>query len=140
MMTTPRSRPASTRPRRPDGVLLFLAVDGPDWAEHIPPAPGDADVTVSLSPAAAAAGHADALEDLGYRPVGTDRRTQPLAVGAGASVQLLIAFALIETYPTWYRALAERAERAYNLAHGPAAAALAPLVQLHTEPLREASG
>jgi hypothetical protein len=140
MMTTPRSRTASQRPRRRDGVLLFLTIDAPDWAEQIPPAPAGSDVTVSLSPAAAAAGHADALADLGYRPVGTDRRTQPVAAGAGASVQLLVDPGLIEASPTWYRALAERAERAFNLAHGPAAAALAPLVQLHTEPLRGASG
>jgi hypothetical protein len=110
----------------PDGALLRLTVDGDDWGEHLPPVPPGQDVTVAFSTADAEAVHAEALALLGYRVVG-----EPAATTGDAVAEVLVRQAVLEAHPTWWRALAALADRAYNLAHGPAAALLAPALAPH---------
>lgn len=115
--------------RRRDGVLARLVVtDGP-WAEGIPPVPSGFDVTVSFNHDALADEHGEALQLLGYRvvptPPGTVTDPSPVA-------DFLIGEALLEQHPTYWRAFATQATRAYNLAFGPAAALVADVVAAHT--------
>lgn len=132
-MSSPNARRASQRPRSlppPDGALLRLAVRDPDWCDHIAPVPEGHAVTVSFSRPAAAAEHAEALELLGYRLVGAREAGRAGAVVA----EFLVPRALLEAHPTWWRALAERADQVFDLSLGPVLAMLDGLLRTHREP------
>lgn len=107
-------------------VLLRLPVDGTDWAEHLPPVPRRLDVSVSFASALARRRHEGALSDLGYRVVDTADHPFP-----GEYVDVVLRGGAAETAPSWWRALAALAERAYPLALGPAAAMWAGVVAEH---------
>jgi hypothetical protein len=115
-----------------DGVLVRLTVEPGPWAEDIPPVPRGFAVTVSFGSEAVADEHRDALELLGYTVV-------DVAVPADLSIpgiaDFLVLHDLMEQHPTYWRSLAVRADRAYHLALGPAAAAVAEVVAQHL-PLR----
>lgn len=127
----------STRTRRyaPDGgVLLRVPVATGAWAETLPPAPGEHDVTVSFSCADASAEHGEALALLGYRVVGvqglsSDVPTLPLA-------DFLIPPTLPEQHPAWWKALSAHGYRVYSLALGPALAVISDVLEHHLQPLR----
>lgn len=126
-MTTRKARPAvAVAPLPPDGVLLRIAVVHGHWAERLPPVPEGDTVTVSLSSATALDEHADALELLGYRVVGV----QPAAADAGVA-HFLLAQALVEAHPTFWRTLADQSQHAYSLAHGPVRARFSALLRAH---------
>lgn len=126
-----------------DGALVRLVVTGDDWAESIPPVPRGHEVTVSFSSASSALAHADALEALGYRLVGI----QPLSCtcppgaqdcGAGhprslgiAVADFLVSQPLLEAHPSWWRAMADQADRAFNLAMGPVQRLLDSVLRTH---------
>lgn len=112
-----------------DALLLRLPVDGHDWSEHLPPAPPGEDVTVAFSSAIAMARHGELLDSLGYRCVGVVVTGRPR--GAPATCDVLVARTLAVEHAAWWRALADRAERAYDLAMGPVAVALADAVDVH---------
>lgn len=110
----------------PDGVLVRLAVHDDRWAEGIPPLPDGFDVTVSFSGEEVADLHGDALGMLGYRVV---------ALHGGrpaAEADFLVPRRLATERPTWCRALLDQADRAYDLAFGPAAAVLQDDLRAHT--------
>jgi hypothetical protein len=131
MTTRAPHRPA------PDGALLRLAVRADNWAEGVPPAPRDADVTVSFSDADTAALHGDALRLLGYRIVGVRPTNGADVLLPQPAADVLVPQAVLESYPTWWRALADQAERAYSLALGPVLASLSEVLRPHLATARD---
>jgi hypothetical protein len=127
-------------PHRPatDGALLRLTVGADNWAEGVPPAPHDADVTVSFSDADTAALHGDALRLLGYRIVGVRPTGAADVLARHPAADILIPQAMLESYPTWWRALADQADRAYSLALGPVLASLSEVLRPHLAAARTA--
>ena len=124
-MTGADIHPPTATAREPE-VLLRLRIDGGDWSEHLPPVPAGHDVSVSFTSAVSSRNHGDALAELGYRVVGV--------VGApngGEFADLVLREGTAEECPSWWRAVAALAERAYPLALGPAARACAPVVERH---------
>lgn len=113
----------------PDGALVRLAVRGDRWAEAIPPVPDAFGVSVSFSCEEAVDLHGAALALLGYRVV--PRPCGGGGAGSAAHADFLVPRALQDAHPTWWRALLGRAERAYDLAFGPVAAMLEPVVGAH---------
>ena len=111
-----------------DGIVLRMAVPNGHWAEDIPPVPGAFAVTVSFGSETLADEHRDALELLGYRVV--DGPT-PADRSMPDSAHFLVGAELMEQHPTYWRSLAEHATRAYHLALGPAAAAVADVTAAH---------
>jgi hypothetical protein len=127
------ARPARRQPPPAtlEGALLHLAVAGDGWAEDIPPVPDGFAVTVSFSSDDAAAQHAEALALLGYTDVGVTG----CALTAGVAVaDFLVPQGLLAAHPTWWRALADQADRAFSLALGPVLAALADVLEAHLAP------
>lgn len=125
----PTRNDSAAQPPLAPAVLLRLRVDGLDWSDHVPPAPRGHDVSVSFTSARSRARHAGALGDLGYRVVAvpeTDRRG-----GQDEFVDVVLRGEAAEEQPSWFRALAALAERAYPLALGPAARMWAPLISRH---------
>lgn len=109
-----------------DAVLVRVVVRGDRWAEEIPPAPEGYDVSVSFTTEEAADLHGAALTLLGYRVV-----VVPPGEPALTAADFLVTRDLAQAHPRWWRALLERAEAAYDLALGPAAALLANVVRAH---------
>ena len=111
-----------------DGLVLRMEVPRGHWAEEIPPVPGAFTVTVSFGSETMADEHRDALELLGYTvvdgPAPSDRSMPHNA-------HFLVGADLMEQHPTYWRSLAEHATRAYHLALGPAAAAVAEVTAMH---------
>lgn len=119
-------------PHEVDGVVVRLAVGPGAWAEDIPPVPAGFVVTVSFGSETVADEHRDALELLGYRVVDVP---VPADLSIPGIADFLVLQDVMEHHPTYWRSLALRAERAYHLALGPAAAAVADVVAQHL-PLR----
>jgi hypothetical protein len=125
-------RTASPPTPAPDGALVRLLVHAGPWAEGIPPVPAGADVTVSFTDLDASLVHGEALGLLGYRLVGLGSAD----ASAAPSADFLVPRALMDAHPTWWRALCEQADRAYDLAFGPVAARLAGVLRAHVPPGR----
>jgi hypothetical protein len=104
--------------------MLRLPIDDPHWGEVLPPVPTGFEVTVSFSSPALAGEHGEAVELLGYTPVGCHGGHVP-------SAMLLITQPLIEAYPKYWRHLAGRADAAYSLALGPPVRLLGDVLRLH---------
>ena len=112
-----------------DAVLTRVVVPNGPWAEDVPPVPAGFDVTVSFGSQDLADEHSDALALLGYRVI----RVPPAsAVPLPPVADFLVSLGLIEEHPTYWRSLAGRGARAYDLRMGPAAAAVADVVAAHT--------
>ena len=109
-------------------MLLRMIVDEGHWAESLPPVPDGSTVTVSFAARACADEHGDALELLGYRIV--DVASLP-DLPISRAVDFLVTEEVVERHPTYWRSLAQQAARAYHLALGPAAAAVAEIVAAH---------
>ncbi len=116
----------------PDGALVRLVVSADAWAEGIPPVPEGFDITVSFSDVDTEALHGDALALLGYRVVGV----QPHGTAGLAVADFLIPQRVLESHPTWWRALADQADRAFSLALGPVVASLTEVLRAHVQPVR----
>lgn len=127
--------PLRTVTRPPDGALLRLTIDSSRWAESLPPPPLEMVVTVSFASPAALHEHGEALELLGYRVVGVaeqpDLPGPPLPESPAGVADFLVVQPMIEAHPTWWRALADHADRIYNLALGPVSAMLWPVLVTH---------
>lgn len=126
MGSTLRGEPAGAGMVR--GALVRIAVSDGWWAEDLPPVPAGHVVTVSLSDPAVEQEHADALALLGYTVVAGPPRGS--AADAGRA-DFLVEQSLLETYPTYWRSLADRAERAYSLSLGPVRRLLAEVLAAH---------
>ena len=111
-----------------DGLVLRMAVPRGHWAEEIPPVPGAFTVTVSFGCEDRADEHRDALELLGYTVV---EGPAPADRSMPDNAHFLVGAELMEQHPTYWRSLAEHATRAYHLALGPAAAAVAEVTAMH---------
>ena len=111
-----------------DGALVRLPITGDRWAEDLPPVPRGFDVTMSFSTEDAAAVHGDAVGLLGYRVVGVHEAR----AGDGPCADVLVPQALIAQRPRWWRALNARADRAFGLAFGPVAQAIADVLRVHS--------
>ena len=114
-------------------MVVRLAVESGPWAEDIPPVPAGCAVTVSFGSEAAADEHREALELLGYAVVDVP---VPADLSIPGIADFLVLADLMEQHPTYWRSLALRADRAYHLALGPAAAAVAEVVARHLPLLR----
>ncbi len=117
----------SLRPQVLDGALVRVPVQGEAWAEQVPPPPADAEVSVTFTEPEAALVHSDALRLLGYRVAGV----QPHHLSDGPAADFLIPLRVIQAHPRWWRALADQAERAFNLSAGPVLADLAEVLRVH---------
>lgn len=138
---TSRTRPETTDREAgrgplslPEGALLGVGVEA-SWTDDIPPVPAGRTVTVSVSSARVADRDGPALRALGYRVVGVG--ADPAADRTGAAL-FLVRQDVAAAHPTWWRALADRAERVHNLAHGPVAAVFAAALRRHVEALADA--
>lgn len=109
-------------------MLLRLPVDGTDWSDHLPPAPADHDVSASCSDRSTWARLRPGLVALGYRAV--DEPADPTPTGE-IVVDLVLRDGLVEARPTWWRAVAALADRAYPLLLGPAARRWSVLLAAH---------
>ena len=119
-------------------MLLRMIVGEGHWAEALPPVPEGSTVTVSFAARACADEHGDALELLGYRLVDVEALPD---LPISRAVDFLVTEEVVEKHPTYWRSLAQQAARAYHLALGPAAAAVAEIVAAHAPLLqREAGG
>lgn len=132
---TPRDENVTSRT---PAVLLRLRIDGTDWAEHVPPVPQDHDVSVSFASGRSRARHSRSLGELGYRIVEINHAVDVAGGGSaggggndGEFVDMVLRIGAVEKHPSWWRALAALAERAYPLALGPAARMWSPLVAQH---------
>lgn len=117
----------------PDGALVRRAVGGDRWAEAIPPVPAGFDVSVSFSCEESADLHGEALALLGYRvvPEPVPYAAPSAGGGAGPHADFLVPRRLLRAHPVWWRALLDPADCAYDLAFGPVAAVLQPVVSAH---------
>lgn len=115
-------------PRLPDGAMLRLVVGAGHWAEDIPPVPAGHRVTVSFSSEGAAGEHADALSLLGYDIVGVQPLSMPIEVGVA---DFLLDQRLLEAHPTYWRSLADQADKAFSLALGPVLSLLGDVLRAH---------
>lgn len=112
----------------PDGTLLVrVAVSDRGWARTLPVVPGGRTLTVTVGQADLAPVPADDLVASGYRIVGVASDHRPL----GRLVDVCVPPDLREDHPTWWRSLAERAERIFDPRLGPVARVLAAELALH---------
>lgn len=118
-------------------ALLRLPVDGVDWCDHLPPAPAGHDVSVSCEDDAVWQRLRPRMRQLGYRVV-----DDPAARGGAgeAVVDVLVRDGCAEDRPTWWRAVAALADRAYPLQLGPAARSWEDLVERHSRGAASARG
>ena len=130
-----RTHTAVAPQRDVDGVLVRVTVGEGHWAEDIPPVPAGATVTVSFGSPALADEHGEALALLGYDVV---EAPLPPDLSIAGVADFLVTTAVMERHPTYWRSLAERATRAYHLALGPAATAVADVVGVHAARLTRA--
>lgn len=121
----PREPDTATEPL--DGALVRLPLSGDRWAEDLPPVPDGFDVSASFSSADDADVHGEALARLGYRVVGVCRTRD----GGEPCADVLVPGALIAARPRFWRALRDRADRAFGLGFGPVAVLLADVLAAH---------
>lgn len=111
-------------------VLVRVFAHGPLWHRTLPPVPGDAPVTVTVSDRRLVADEDDAPPDRGgYRVTGVVSVLRP--EGSGDVVDLLVTPELREQHPDWWAELAERASRIFDLRFGPVRKLLGPALRLH---------
>lgn len=115
-----------------DGAVL-LRVPAPDrsWARRLPVAPRGVTLTVTV-------GHGDLLpvpvDDLiaaGYRIAGVAAIDRPV----GLSVDIMVPERCRLAHPDWFARLVARAERVFDLRHGPVLRVLAAEIELHLRAL-----
>lgn len=113
----------------PGAVLVRVRADSPAWISRVPPVPGGAVVTVSVSdPPLREVPSADLLR-CGYRIVGV--HPWRAATDGHRTVDLLVTASLIQDQPAWWRQLLTVAERAFDLRLGPVQRVLGQELALH---------
>lgn len=108
------------------GALVRLQIDSERWAEQIPPVPEGHGVTVAFPTEDLAAEHAEAVELLGYAVVGAhEDSSRP------QTADFLVAEALIEEHPAWWRALSALSDQVFVLHLGPVQRLLRDALRVH---------
>lgn len=112
----------------PDGTLLVrVAATDRGWARTLPRVPDGRTLTVTVGQADLAPVPADDLVASGYRIVGVAAAHRPL----GRLVDVCVPPDLREEHPSWWSALAARAERIFDPRMGPVARVLAAELAMH---------
>jgi hypothetical protein len=113
------------------------------WTDDLPPVPRGHEVTVSLSSPRVLRRDGDALRRLGYTIAGICP-SPPSAETRPGLADFLVRQETIEAHRTWWRTLADRAERTYSLSLGPVLVALADVLAVHlgdrVQPERDGAG
>ena len=111
-----------------DGALL-VRVPAADrtWAASLPPVPGRWTLTVTVGHASLLPVPVDDLVGAGYRLAGV----APQHASIGLIVDILVPAALRERHPAWWRSLVTRADRVFDLRHGPVLHVLGSEIALH---------
>jgi hypothetical protein len=121
------------------GALARVPVTGGEDGAPLPAAPSGELVTVSLSPEAADALDSTGLTKQGYWVVGVAAEPP-----GGAVVDVCAADDTLRRNPEWWRAVAARAERVFNLAAGPVRLLLGSVLTAHATaalaPIQEDDG
>ncbi len=127
-------------PRQPptvgDGAVVRIRVAEGWWAESVPPVPDGYRVTVSLPDGTGRDEHAEALGRLGYLVVDA----APAASADPDCADFFVPQQLLEAHPTYWRSLADRADRAYSLALGPVRRLLGEVLAAHAAALAADGG
>lgn len=116
--------------RNPDAALDGVLVRRPaskDWLSSLPPVPDGADVTVSLTDAAAAIRHAAELASGGYVPVGA----AGCATADTVMADFLVPRALATSQWEWLASLLGSDGRIFEPALGPVRLVLRPVLAAH---------
>lgn len=114
-----------------DAVLVRVAVQGRGWPRLLPATPRGVMLTVTVGHPRLLPVAEDELRRAGYRVAGVTDARQPL----DRSIDVLVPTSLHETEPIWWAALFARAERVFDLRHGPVQHVLAPQLALHARAL-----
>jgi hypothetical protein len=114
----------------PGAVLVRVRAGDADWIRTLPVVPGNATLTASVSHPRLAHVPADELVARGYRLIGV-----AASFGADAHVELLVPHRLQVCEPDWFAALLQRAERAFDLRHGPVQQVFAGTIEAHVRAL-----
>jgi hypothetical protein len=118
-------------PAPPEGSVL-VRIPAPDrtWARQLPPVPGGRTLTVTVGHPALLPVPVDDLVGGGYRIVGIAVAHRPV----GRTVDILVPGDLRRDHPSWWGELLPRAERVFDLRHGPVQRVLAAELELHLRP------
>jgi hypothetical protein len=128
VLTTPRG--AATESPTDGAVIVRLGAVDRTWAGSLPAVPGGHTLTVTVGhPMLLPVPSAD-LRTNGYRLVGVASAARPV----GPTVDVLVPRDVRKRHPTWWRALLSRAERVFDLRHGPVLRVLAAELELHLRP------
>lgn len=113
----------------PGAVLVRVRAETPAWLDRVPPLPRGHVVTVSVSDPTLRDVDPEALLRAGYRIVGV--HPWRAATDGHGSVDMLVTSVVIESCPTWWRALLGVADRAFDLRLGPVQRVLGQEIALH---------
>jgi hypothetical protein len=109
-----------------DSALVRLPVAPGAWAESLPPVPDGYAVTVSLSSAALAEEHGEALALLGYDVVDGPEDPPDSSVA-----WMLVSASLAQAHPTWWGRVRHLSDGVFRLAMGPAVRRYEALLRAH---------
>ena len=119
-------RPTSDVPT--DGaVLVRIGANERTWASTLPVVPDGRVLTVTVGHPSLFPVPIDDLVDGGYRVVGIAAEHRPI----GRTIDVLVPRDLREDAPAWWSELVARAERVFDLRHGPVQRVLAAELELH---------
>jgi hypothetical protein len=108
------------------GVLVRLPVGAGAWAEGLPPAPGGARVTVSLSSPALADEHGEALDLLGYLVV-----DGPAECDGPPVAWFVVDGGVAARHRRWWASVRSLADAVLPLAMGPVLRRYSVLLRAH---------
>ena len=112
-------------------LLLRIPVDGPSWAEALPPVPAGLHVTAAFSDDDTLAEHGDAVDLLGYEVVGAHHED---GVDVPRRLDLLVPRRALDRWPLWRDELLTAGGRVFDTAMGPVARLLGPTLAIHDRP------
>lgn len=112
----------------PGAVLVRVLAHDHSWVRSLPMVPGGKTATVTVSSEALRAVPTDDLVSHGYRIVGVPPVRARTSIDV---IDILVPRELQEAYPSWWRALLGRADRAFDCALGPVRSVLAGELSLH---------
>jgi hypothetical protein len=119
----------SPRPVTPTegAVLVRVGATNRAWVGTLPPVPDAHVLTVTVGHPTLLPVPVDRLTSRGYRLVGVAADHRPV----GLTVDVLVPADLRAAHPDWWERLVGRAERVFDLRHGPVLRVLAAELELH---------
>jgi hypothetical protein len=111
-------------------VIVRLGAPARSWAGTLPEVPGGRLLTLTVGHPSLLPVAADALASRGYRLVGVAADHRPI----GFTVDILVPAEVRTAHPGWWTTLVGRAERVFDLRHGPVQRVLAAELELHLRP------